>query len=371
MSKIHDEFQNELQAVEILWREKNLDDENLLKLIKCTDKNVNQYLMQKADEVRRSSFGNKIFARGLIEISNYCKNDCYYCGIAGSNKAVQRFRLNFEQIYNCAKQGYELGFRTFVLQGGEDVFFSDEILCKIIKDLKNHFPDTALTLSLGERSFQSYECLFKAGCDRYLLRHESANSEHYKKLHPQRMFLKNRIECLKNLKKIGFQTGCGFMVASPYQDFDCILQDLRFIQEFKPHMVGIGPFLPAYNTVFSNFGNDFMNCDVSSVTEVHRLDKLFLTLRILAIVRIMNPKVLLPATTALATVSTKGREMGLKCGCNVIMPNISPKECIEKYSIYDGKFLCISECVQEFENLKKQIISYGYEIVVDRGDFQE
>ena len=336
------------EIIDKLAKFNNIEDEELLYILNSDDKNLIEYLFLKANEIRKKIYSNKVYIRGLIEISNICKNDCYYCGIRKSNRNIKRYRLSKEEILACAKKGYELGFRTLVLQGGEDLYFSDEILIDIIKEIKNLYPNCALTLSLGERSYESYEKLFNVGVDRYLSRHETINKCHYEKLHPNSMSYQNRIQCLKNLKKIGYQTGCGLMVGSPYQTNENLVEDLRFIKEFNPEMVGIGPFIPHCDTPYKNESKG----------------DLILTLKMLALTRLLVPEVLLPATTALATLSPEGRKLGLNAGANVIMPNLTPDEQEKNYRLYDNK-LCEETNI---EKLKKDIAEYGYEIVVSRGD---
>ncbi|MBQ9140136.1 MAG: [Ruminococcus sp.] len=297
-------------------------------------------------------YGNKVVLRGLIEISSYCKNDCLYCGIRRSCKSAERYRLDSQQILDCADIGYKLGLRTFVMQGGEDAFFTDDYMCGIISELRQRYPDCAITLSLGERSAESYRKMKEAGADRYLLRHETASQELYSKIHPAEMRLDNRIKCLYNLKETGFQTGSGFMVGVPFQTADDIIKDIRFLQELQPHMIGIGPFIPHKDTPFRN----------------EKGGTLSLTLRLLGILRLMFPKVLLPATTALGTISPVGRELGLKTGCNVIMPNISPEDARKKYNLYDNKLISGGETAEGISLLKAEIEAAGYEIADERGD---
>lgn len=341
-----------IELVEKLYLTGNLDDGELKQLIETDDKNTAEILRQRADEVRRKYYGKKVFLRGLIEISSYCKNDCYYCGIRRSNKSAERYRLDYNDIMNCAETGHKLGFRTFVLQGGEDAFFTDDYLCKLIYDLKSKYPDCAVTLSLGERSYESYKRLKEAGADRYLLRHETADNELYSRLHPHGMSLENRKQCLYNLRELGYQVGAGFMVGVPYQTTENIISDIRFMQELQPHMIGIGPFIPHKDTPFRD--------EKGGTVE--------LTLRLLGILRLMFPKVLLPATTALGTILPNGREMGLKTGCNVVMPNLSPVEVRKKYSLYDNK-ICTGEEAAECRNcLQRRIETAGYEIADERGD---
>ncbi|MBR2472805.1 MAG: [Clostridia bacterium] len=309
-------------------------------------------LAEKADAVRRRVYGNKVFIRGLIEVSNICKNDCFYCGIRASNKNCDRYRISADEIIECAREGYKLGFRTFVLQGGEDGYFTDERVEDIIKRIKAEMPDCAVTLSLGERSKDSYQRLFDAGADRYLLRHETADSGHYGKLHPSELSLENRMNCLRALREIGYQVGCGFMVGSPYQTNEHIAKDLKFIEEFQPDMCGIGPFIPHKDTPFAEFS--------AGTAEF--------TCYLLSIVRLICPEVLLPATTALGSIKEGGREEGSQAGANVVMPNLSPKSVREKYMLYNNKLSSGDEAAEAVRELDKKIRSVGYEIVTDRGD---
>ena len=329
-----------------------LRENELLSLVKCQDKEALEYLQKTAEKVRQANYGKDIYIRGLIEISSYCKNDCYYCGLRRSNKNADRYRLTKEQILDCCKTGYGLGFRTFVLQGGEDKFFTDDVVCDIVKSIKNLYPDCAVTLSLGERSKESYQAFYNAGADRYLLRHETANSNHYAKLHPADLTLENRKNCLYNLKEIGFQTGCGFMVGSPYQTDENIVEDLLFIKELQPQMVGIGPFISHKDTPFKDMKNG-------------TLEK---TLKLLAIIRLMLPKVLLPSTTALGTIHPTGRELGILWGGNVVMPNLSPTDVRKKYMLYDNKISTGDEAAESRYNMEKRMEKIGYKVVEGRGD---
>jgi biotin synthase len=309
-------------------------------------------LRRLAVETRKKHYGNSVYIRGLIEISNICKNDCLYCGIRRSNKDCERYRLTKEQILSCCDEGYALGFRTFVMQGGEDAYFTDERLCDIVSAIKGKYPDCAVTLSMGERSRESYERLYAAGADRYLLRHETATAEHYGKLHPSEMRFEERMQCLRDLKDIGFQTGCGFMVGSPYQTYADIARDLKFIEEFKPQMCGIGPFIPHKATPFASFGAGTVE----------------LTCYLLSIVRLICPTVLLPATTALGSIEEGGRERGILSGANVVMPNLSPVDNRKKYELYNNKLYSNAESAQAKAELEKRIKSIGYEVVEARGD---
>ncbi len=309
-------------------------------------------LAEKAVKARRKIYGTDVYIRGLIEISNICKNDCLYCGIRAGNKACERYRMTAEQILSRCKNGYSLGFRTFVMQGGEDSFFNDEFMCGLIAEIKHRYPDCAVTLSLGERSFESYKKLFDAGADRYLLRHETADKAHYEKLHPSNMSFENRKICLRNLKKIGFQTGCGFMVGSPYQTAAHIAKDLKFIEEFKPQMCGIGPFVPHRETVFADMPQGTVE----------------LTCFLLSVIRLIHPNILLPATTALGTIDPCGREKGILAGANVVMPNLSPADSAAKYELYNNKLSGGAENAANLETLKKRVETIGYRIVTARGD---
>ena len=309
-------------------------------------------LRELAVSARREVYGNAVYIRGLIEISNICKNDCIYCGIRCSNKECERYRLTKEEILSCCDEGYALGFRTFVMQGGEDPHFDDDLLCDIVCSIKGKYPDCAVTLSMGERSRESYERLFAAGADRYLLRHETADAEHYSKLHPSNMSFLNRMRCLRDLKDIGFQTGCGFMVGSPYQTYAHIAKDLKFIEEFKPQMCGIGPFIPHKATPFASFSAGTVE----------------LTCYLLSIIRLIHPTILLPATTALGSIEEGGREKGILSGANVVMPNLSPMDNRKKYELYNNKLYSSAESAQARAELEERIKNIGYEVVCHRGD---
>lgn len=324
-------------------------------LIKNRSAESAQRLAKLARQQRSDIYGNKVFIRGLIEISNICKNDCLYCGIRRGNHSCQRYRLTEEEILACCAEGYALGFRTFVLQGGEDGYFTDDRLCTLLKSIKGKFPACAVTLSLGERSRESYQRLYDAGADRYLLRHETATKEHYQKLHPADMSFENRMQCLQDLHKIGFQTGCGFMVGSPYQTEGDIARDLKFIEEFSPEMCGIGPFIPHKDTPFYDRGAGTVE----------------LTCYLLSILRLIKPNLLLPATTALGTIDPYGRERGILAGANVVMPNLSPDYARDKYTLYNNKLTRGAEAAQNLKELKERMADIGYEIVTDRGDVKK
>ena len=334
--------------------EKNqiLSKEEFVRLLAISEKDDIDYLTERAKCIRDGIYRKRVFIRGLIEISNYCKNDCYYCGIRRSNKNAQRYRLSKEQILSCCENGYELGFRTFVMQGGEDAFFKDEVVCDIVSSIKERYPDCAVTLSLGERSTESYRKMKEAGADRYLLRHETFDNTHYNKLHPVELDPENRKRCLRDLKALGYQTGTGIMVGSPYQTIENISEDLLFIKELNPEMIGIGPFIPHKDTPFKEFESGTME----------------MTLRLISILRLLCPKALIPATTALGTISPQGREKGILAGANVIMPNLSPKEDRKKYMLYNDKLSDGEEAAEGLNKLKESMRKIGYEIVEDRGD---
>ena len=338
------------ELIDKLEANQTLSREEFAQVLSCDD----EYLFERARFKAREIYGNKIYMRGLVEFSSYCKNDCYYCGLRAGNDKAQRYRLSKQQILECCEKGYPLGFRTFVLQSGEDAWYTDEILAEIISEIKAAHSDCAVTLSIGERSYESYELLFKAGADRYLLRHETANDEHYRTLHPENMSPTNRKKCLYDLKKIGYQVGCGFMVGSPNQTLQHIVDDIFFIKELTPHMVGIGPFIPHSDTPFKD----------------KKSGDLRLTLNILAILRLIQPDLLIPATTALGTLDFQGRELGILAGANVVMPNLSPVDVREKYLLYDNKICTGDEAAECVACMQRRIQSTGYEIVVSRGDWK-
>jgi len=333
---------------------RSLSIEGYAALIRERNPETAAALRAEADRLKTRIYGRDVYVRGLIEISNICKNDCLYCGIRRSNASVERYRLSIEEILSCCDTGYGLGFRTFVLQGGEDGFFDDAMLCSLIGRIKEKHPDCAVTLSMGERSGDSYEKLFRAGADRYLLRHESADPEHYKKLHPSEMSYENRMECLRVLKETGYQTGCGFMVGSPFQTEKELSADLKFIEEFKPDMCGIGPFIPHKKTPFAG----------------EKPGTVELTLFLISILRIIHPEMLIPATTALGTLSPRGREEGIKAGANVVMPNLSPLAVRKKYELYDNKICTGEESAECRGCLERRMESIGHRIVTDRGDIK-
>ncbi len=342
------------ELIDILRQQQRLEKGQWKQLLSQYTKEDREYAAILAREVADKIYGRDIYVRGLIEFTNYCKNDCYYCGIRRSNLHASRYRLTREEILSCAMKGYELGFRTFVLQGGEDAFYTDEKLCQLISEIKQRYPDCAITLSVGEREKSSYQRLYEAGADRYLLRHETALEEHYKRLHPENMSLKHRKQCLYDLKEIGYQVGCGIMVGSPYQTIDSLADDMLFMEALGPHMIGIGPFLPQKDTPFGG----------------KEKGSFHFTLFLLSLLRLAHPKVLLPATTALGTIHPKGREYGILAGANVVMPNLSPVKVRDKYALYDNK-ICTGEEAAECRGcLEQRIKSVGYQVVTDRGDYK-
>jgi biotin synthase len=338
-------------TIDSLKDTQNISKDDLAYLLEC-DGSDNEYLYEAAREVSEKHFHKEIYLRGLIEFSNYCRNNCYYCGIRGGNLKAERYRLTEEEILSCCDIGEKIGFKTFVLQSGEDPYYTDELIADLVKKIKTSHPDCAVTLSIGEKSHESYQKFFDAGADRYLLRHETANEEHYSMLHPESMSGAYRKQCLFDLKEIGFQVGCGIMVGSPGQTMDHVLEDLYFMARFQPHMVGIGPFIPHKETPFAD----------------EQAGTLELTLYLLSIIRLMLPTVLLPATTALGTIDPRGRELGILAGANVVMPNLSPVSVRKKYDLYDNKICTGEEAAECMNCLKRRIESIGYEIVTDRGD---
>ncbi|MGN0776143.1 MAG: [FeFe] hydrogenase H-cluster radical SAM maturase HydE [Candidatus Ventricola sp.] len=330
-----------------------LSPEEYAQLIDGRDGEAAKLLAARADAVRRTVYGNRVFIRGLIEISNICRNDCLYCGIRRSNWGCVRYRLSKEDILACCEEGYALGFRTFVMQGGEDGHFTDEVMTDIVRAIKARYPDCAVTLSLGERGYESFARLREAGADRYLLRHETASPAHYALLHPKDMSFAHRMRCLQDLKALGYQVGCGFMVGSPYQTTRDLAADLKFIEEFAPQMVGIGPFIPHAATPFAD----------------RPAGTVELTCYLLSVIRLIHPAALLPATTALGSIDPTGREKGILAGANVVMPNLSPAAVRRKYELYNNKLSDGDESAQGVAHLRQKMAAIGYEIVTDRGDY--
>lgn len=352
--KVGMKYTDNRERIDCLRAESVLGREDLRALLTTLTADEEQYLYQMAREIRESVYGRAVYLRGLVEFSSYCRNDCYYCGLRRSNKACQRYRLTEEEILDCADKGYELGFRTIVLQSGEDLYFNDERICSIVSGIRRLHPDCAITLSIGEKSRESYQRYFDAGADRYLLRQETSDPEHYARLHPKELTIENRKRCLQDLKEIGFQVGCGIMVGSPYQTLDNIMDDLFYMHDFQPQMAGIGPFIPHRDTPFRDMKRGTLED----------------TLHLLAVIRLMLPHVLLPATTALGTIDPEGREKGLMAGANVIMPNLSPSGVREKYMLYDGKICTGDEAAECRRCMEMRVSRTGYEVVVSRGDYR-
>ena len=340
------------ELIDRLYDNQILEKEEFVRIIDEINDDDLEYLFSLARKRREEYYGKDVYIRGLIEFTNYCKNDCLYCGIRRSNRNANRYRLSEEQILECAEEGYRLGFRTFVLQGGEDPYFTDERIVRIVSELKKRYPECAVTLSIGEKTYDSYKKYFDAGADRFLLRHETANEEHYSRLHPDELTSENRKRCLYDLKKIGYQVGTGFMVGSPYQTSENLAEDLLFIKELEPDMVGIGPFITHKDTPFK---------DKKSGTVRQ-------TLIMIALLRLIKPNLLLPATTALGTLDPRGREKGILAGANVTMPNLSPVENRKDYSLYDNKICTGDESAQCITCMTNRVRTTGYEVVISRGD---
>ena len=347
-------MQEQYELIDKLLETRELSKEEWIQVLENRNAESAGYLFEKARRVREAVYGKDVYIRGLIEISSYCKNNCYYCGIRRDNGKAERYRLTPEDILRCTDEGWQLGFRTFVLQGGEDGYYTDDLLCDLLNKIKSQHPDCAVTLSLGERGEESFRRLFEAGADRYLLRHETADSDHYAMLHPSGQRLENRKECLFALKRIGYQVGSGFMVGSPGQTTENLADDLLFLKELNPQMVGIGPFIPHHDTPFGTY-------PAGSVE---------LTVYLLGLIRLMLPHVLLPATTALGTLDPQGREKGILAGTNVVMPNLSPAAVRKKYSLYDNKLCTGEEAAESLSALKERIHRIGYTVVIDRGDYR-
>ena len=343
------------ELIDRLHKEHTLTRGEFITLIKERDEENASYLASLAREEAVKIYGNGVFPRGLVEFTNYCKNNCYYCGIQGSNQHANRYRLSKDEILSACENGYQLGYRSFVLQGGEDPHYSDDVMVPIVSEIRKRYQDCAITLSLGERSKESYQKLYDAGADRYLLRHEAATPELYQKLHPESLSLENRIQCLWNLKEIGYAVGTGFMVGAPYQTVENLVDDLLFIQKLDPQMVGIGPFVPHHDTKFKDYPSGTVE----------------LTTYLTSILRLMNPHLLLPATTALGTIDPRGREKGILAGANVVMPNLSPVAVRKDYSLYDNKICTGEEAAECAGCLGRRLASIDHELVFTRGDYIE
>ncbi|MCR5226040.1 MAG: [FeFe] hydrogenase H-cluster radical SAM maturase HydE [Eubacterium sp.] len=327
---------------------------NALQNVKGPEEEVLQYAAKKARKVGDEIYGKDVFIRGIVEFSNTCNKNCYYCGLRAGNTNLERYRLSEEDILQCCEDGYKYGFRTFVLQSGEDPYYTTEMICDIVKRLKAKYPDCAVTLSIGEKTFDEYKAYREAGADRYLLRHETANPEHYGKLHPENMSWENRMRCLRDLKALGYQTGCGVMIGSPGQTVECLVDDMLFMQDFEPEMIGLGPFLPHSDTPFRD----------------EEKGSYEMTLYLISLCRLMLPHALIPATTALGTIKPNGREQGILAGANVIMPNLSPVQVRDKYMLYDNK-ICTGDTSSECRGcIERRVESVGYKVAITRGDYK-
>lgn len=349
---MNSDLEEMLRLIDKLETTRDLTDEEFEKVLLCEDPAFSGELSARARKVREGIYGKEVYLRGLVEFSNFCKNNCKYCGIRRDNKNAQRYRLSEEEILSCCDMGYELGFRTFVLQGGEDPHFTDERLVPLIRKIKENHPDCAITLSIGEREKESYRKLFEAGADRYLLRHETADKAHYEILHPKEMSFEHRMQCLRDLKEIGYQVGAGMMIGSPCQTTAHLIEDLRFLQDLQPEMVGIGPFIPHHDTEYKD----------------QKAGTVDMTLRLLSVIRLLLPQVLLPATTALGTIDPMGREKGILAGANVVMPNLSPSAVRGKYLLYDNKICTGDEAAECIRCMTMRVQKVGYQVVTDRGD---
>lgn len=348
------EHQLTYSLIDKLKKNRHLESDEWRQVISDCHPETMEYARQLAHTQAQEVYGNKVFIRGLIEISNYCKNNCHYCGIRCGNVNANRFRLSKEEILSCCENGYALGFRTFVLQGGEDPVQDDAFIVDVVQTIRKKYPDCAITLSVGEKEKESYEAYYNAGANRYLLRHETADEEHYHMLHPQNLKLENRIRCLRDLKQIGFQTGAGMMIGSPGQSVDTLCKDMALLEELQPEMVGMGPFIPHKDSIFAN----------------EPAGSVDLTVYLLSLTRLLLPRVLLPATTALSTVSGQGRSRGILAGANVVMPNLSPLTTRAKYNLYDNKAITGGESAEKITQLKEEFNAIGYEVVIDRGDYR-
>ena len=334
---------------------RNYSHAELTEIIRENFRTPDPNLFEQARKTAFQYYSGRVFIRGLVEISNYCKNNCFYCGIRRDNHTLARYRLTPEVILACIQNGYSLGLRSFVMQGGEDPGFPDSTVIKIIREFRRSFPDASLTLSLGEKSREIYQQFFEAGADRYLLRHETASKAHYDRIHPPEMSFNARIQGLHDLTSVGFQTGAGFMVGSPFQTPEDLAHDLLFLKDLNPHMVGLGPFITQADTPFAQFPS-------GTAAE---------TLVMLALTKLMLPKAMLPATTALVTLLEGNRKPAFDVGANVVMPNISPLNTRKLYNLYSGKLATGAESAEGLCILVEQIKAAGYTPEFSRGDHIE
>ncbi len=338
--------------VDTLRERHELAPNQYLALLTMHDPQDVEYLIGQAREVAQQQFGRGIFLRALIELSNVCRNDCLYCGIRRSNRHVARYTLTCDQVLDCCEQGYQFGFRTFVLQGGEWGEERSQWIADLIREIRQNWPDCAITLSLGEHPRETYALWRDAGADRYLLRHETHNERLYSLLHPRELTIQHRLQCLEWLKELGYQVGAGIMVGAPFQSLKAIVEDIQYLIDFKPHMIGIGPFISQSDTPLGRF-------PAGSVD---------LTARLYAIMRLAIPHALIPSTTAMATLASDGRCRGILAGANVVMPNLSPMENRSQYALYDNKAALGAESVQGIKLLEDELASIGYHIDWSRGD---
>lgn len=341
-------------ALSLLGCSRKLSVREWHSLLSSFDNEEHGELAKAASSLAYRHFNGGVYVRALIEISSYCHNNCNYCGLRCANKSATRYRLSKDEILACCGRAAEAGFNTFVLQGGEDPVQNDVWLADVVSAIKERYPHKAVTLSVGERTAEGYAMLRDAGADRYLLRHETANKEHYAHLHPAGMSLENRKQCLLTLKKLGFQVGTGMMIGSPGQTLEHLAQDLALIDELQPQMIGIGPFIPAKGTPFSGEPHG----------GVER------TLILVSLLRLRFPSALIPATTALATLLADGTEQGILAGANVVMPNVTPSEVREKYTIYDNKKITDSEAAEQIAALDGRLARIGYHVDFSRGDYK-
>ena len=343
------------ELIERLASEHTLDASTMVLLLHCAAHDTATLTLLRDTAVRtaQEQFGLGIYIRGLIELSSHCHRDCLYCGLRRSNSTAERYRLTQEEVLACCEEGYRLGFRTFVLQAGEDATHTDDWLEALIAEIRSRYPEAAITLSLGERSEASYLRLRQAGADRYLLRHEAANEKLYTSLHPHGRGLQHRLACAEALQRAGYQVGLGMMIGVKGQTIGHIVEDLKLMERMRPEMVGIGPFIPHPSTPLGS----------------EPAGALGLTLATLAIARLLLPQALIPSTTALATLTPTGRLEGILSGANVVMPNLSPSDVRAKYAIYENKASWGAEAAEGLAALEAELSSIGYHIDYTRGDF--
>lgn len=299
----------------------NFSKDEIIEILK--DESKNDWLFSLADKIRHDNVGDGVHLRGLIEFSNICKRSCKYCGLRAADKFIDRYRISSDEIVSYAEHAVKTGYKTIVLQSGEDEYFTTDRICEIISRIKKL--GAALTLSIGERSFEDYKAFKESGADRYLIRIETTDRNLYKKMHPH-MDFDNRLRCLKDLKTLGYEVGTGCLVGLPEQSIDSLADDILFFKEIDADMVGIGPFIPHPHTPLKDASNG----------------SFILALKVMALTRILLPDINIPATTAMETLNPNGRIIALKSGANVVMPNVTTTEYRAKYEIYPNK-ICINE----------------------------